>query len=151
MPNIFFWSDQKYSRFSNFSSSPIVIDNKLWPTVEHYFQAMKTVDLSLQEDIRKSNGPKEAKKLGRKVPLRSDWEEIRYSVMLKALRVKFSDEPYRSLLIDTGDSIIYEDSPFDTIWGTGIKGGVGTGMNLLGKALMQVREEMLASVPQTLF
>lgn len=148
---IFFWSEQKYSKFSNFSKTPMVIDGKLWDTVEHYFQAMKTEDETLREKIRKSPNPKEAKKLGRKLTLRQDWEQIRYLIMLKALRVKFSTEPLKSLLLDTKDALIYEDSPYDVIWGTGVRGGVGTGKNLLGKAIMQVRDEMLSIIPPMLF
>lgn len=148
---IFFWSEQKFSKFSNFSKTPMVIDGKQWDTVEHFFQAMKTEDEQQQERIRKTSNPKEAKKLGRKVTLRQDWEQVRYLIMLKALRVKFSTEPLKSLLLDTKDAVIYEDSPYDMVWGTGVRGGVGKGRNLLGKAIMQVRDEMLALIPPTLF
>lgn len=148
--DIFFGSEPKYSKFSNFSKSPITLDGKKWPTVEHYFQAMKTTDEEKQESIRKATGPKEAKYMGQSLALRDDWEDIKYNVMLKALKAKFSSEPFKSLLLDTGNAAIYEDNPYDAIWGTGVKGKIGTGKNLLGKALMQVRSDMLYSSP-TLF
>ncbi len=149
--SIFFWSNQKFSKFSNFSKTPFILDGKLWDTVEHYFQAMKTTDTLIQEQIRLSDTPKKAKNLGRRVNLRSDWESIRYQIMLKALRAKFSDKYLRDLLLSTEDETIYEDSPYDAIWGTGVKNDIGQGQNLLGKALMQIREELKKEEVPTLF
>ena len=144
---IFFWSMPEFKCFSNFHPLWMTIDGKLWPTVEHYFQAMKTDNFEQQEMIRKANTPKEAKALGRKVDLCIDWEEMRYGIMLKALRIKFGipregQESLTKILTGTGDRPIYEDSKYDTTWGTGVLGGIGNGKNLLGKALMRVRREL---------
>lgn len=143
---IFFWSEsdkEQYGCFSNFHEGPYEIDGKMWPTTEHYFAAMKTLDPNLQEDIRKAPTPLDAKRMGRVVPLREDWEDAKYDVMLDALRAKFGNNPkLKEVLLSTGDALIYEDSPYDKVWGTGERGGVGTGQNLLGKALMQVRNEL---------
>jgi len=140
---IFFWTQkEQFGAFSNFFLSPIIIDDKSWPTVEHYFQAMKTFDTLAQEAIRNTKSPGQAKKMGRLVDLRSDWESVKINVMLTALRAKFAHGPLKSLLISTGDSHIYEDSPFDKVWGTGVSGEVGSGTNLLGEALMRVRQEL---------
>jgi N-glycosidase YbiA len=139
---IFFWKHPYFGGFSNFHPSIVVIDNKSWPTVEHYYQAMKSLDETEQERVRQALTPGQSKKIGQTLTLRPDWEEVKYEVMLKALRVKFERDPLRALLISTGGREIYEDSPYDKIWGTGVLGGIGTGQNLLGKALMQVRGEM---------
>ena len=140
---IFFWKQKdEFGAFSNFFLFPILIDGKSWPTVEHYFQAMKTLDEGVRESIRLARTPGQSKKMGRLVDLRSDWEAEKFEVMLKALRVKFSQEPLKGLLLSTGERAIYEDSPYDKIWGTGELGQVGTGQNLLGKALMEVRNEL---------
>ena len=141
---IFFWANEdQYGAFSNFWPGPYEIDGKSWPTTEHYFAAMKTLDEGEREDIRRAKSPGDAKKMGRVVTLRPDWEDVRYDVMLDALRAKFGNDPkLKDLLVNTDDAIIYEDSPYDKVWGTGERGGVGTGKNLLGKALMQVREEL---------
>src|ERR1017187_8626046 len=109
MTNIFFCSEQKYYKFSNFTKTPFILDDKQWNTVEHYYQAMKTIDEDQQEFIRNSSTAKEAKARGLRVKLRDDWDKVKYQFMIKALRVKFSDEPYKSLLMDTGDANIYED------------------------------------------
>ena len=121
----------------------MTIDGKVWPTVEHYFQAMKSLIDSEHEIIRLARGPGEAKKLGQAVRMRSDWEDVKFTFMLIALRAKFSQHPQmKEILIKTGDRDIYEDSPYDKIWGTGIRGGIGVGSNKLGKALMQLRLEL---------
>ena len=81
--------------------------------------------------------------MGRVVKLRPDWEDVKFQVMLDALTAKFGNSPeLKELLLGTGDATIYEDSPYDKIWGTGERGGPGKGQNLLGKALMQVRQEL---------
>lgn len=145
---IFFWTEKdKYGCFSNFYEGPFEIDGSIWPTTEHYFAAMKTHDVSQQEDIRKAKTPLEAKQMGRVCSLREDWDDVKYDVMLDALRAKFGNNPVlKDTLLSTADALIYEDSPYDKVWGTGEKGGVGKGQNLLGKALMQVREEFQISV-----
>jgi ribA/ribD-fused uncharacterized protein len=143
---IFFWSEsdkEQYGCFSNFFEGPYEIDGQVWPTTEHYFAAMKTLDTGQQEDIRKASTPLDAKRMGRVVTLRSDWDDVKYDVMLDALRAKFGNSlKLKEVLLSTSDALIYEDSPYDKVWGTGEKGGVGTGQNLLGKALMQVRQEL---------
>lgn len=145
MSNIFFWENSdEFGCFSNFWPGPYVIDGKDWPTTEHYFAAMKTLDTEAQEKIRKAVTPGLAKKMGREVVLRDDWDQVKFEVMLTALRAKFGDgyPVLKKKLISTDDRPIYEDSPYDHVWGTGRRGSVGTGKNLLGIAIMQVREEL---------
>ena len=150
---IFFWANaDEYGCFSNFWPGPYIIDGKEWPTTEHFFAAMKTLDQSEREAIRKANTPGDAKGMGRVVKLRHDWDAVKYDVMLTALRAKFSDNhpELKEKLVSTGDALIYEDSPYDKVWGTGERGGVVTGKNLLGKALMQVRSELCPVDPDRL-
>lgn len=132
--------------FSNFVGTPFVIDdpwrpNKrfLYRTVEHYFQAMKATNEADHDLVAYSHSCAIAKMRGRKIVLRSDWEEVKYDVMLTGLRAKFLDPKYSKFLLDTGDAIIREDSPTDFEWGYR-----NNGKNLLGKALMQVREELVS-------
>lgn len=74
------------------------------------------------------------------VPLRPDWEDIKYGIMLTALRAKFGQsKSLGELLLETGDEELIEDSPYDYIWGCGAD---GSGQNLLGKALMEIRTEL---------
>jgi ribA/ribD-fused uncharacterized protein len=142
---IFFWENSdEFGAFSNFWPGPYEIEGKEWPTTEHYFAAMKTLDEEEREQIRAAATPGTAKMLGREVTLRPDWQQVKYEVMLTALRAKFGNyQELKNLLLSTGDALIYEDSPYDHVWGTGRRGAEGNGQNLLGKALMQVREELL--------
>lgn len=132
--------------FSNFVGPHFVLPHPWSPertfryaTVEHYFQAMKATNKMDHDFIAYAKSPSVAKQRGRGTQLRKDWEEVKYEVMLTGLREKFKNPTYAWFLLDTGDSIIREDSPTDFIWGYR-----NNGQNLLGKALMQVREEILS-------
>ena len=138
---ITFWrTTDKYGAFTNFSPHPVSIDGKKWPTTEHFYQAMKTLDPDLQEQVRNCPTPKLAKTLAKTLPLRENWEEIKYDIMVKAVRAKV--EQYTSikeLLMSTGIEDIGEASPYDYVWGLGAD---NSGQNLLGKVLMQIRSEI---------
>jgi ribA/ribD-fused uncharacterized protein len=140
---VFFWKFRDiWGALSNFHQEPIEIGGLVWPTVEHFYQAMKTLDPVEREKIRNAETPYKSKLMGRFLVLRSDWESVKYNIMLTALREKFKNKRLRDLLLKTGSEEIYEDSPYDKIWGTGVLGEVGTGQNLLGNALMQIRNEI---------
>ncbi len=133
--------NEKYGCFSNFSPHGFY-DNegKFWKTSEHYFQAKKFLRLDLQEQVRQAVGPRKAAEIGRdrSLPLRDDWEEIKNSVMKEALIYKFCQhEDIKEILLFTNDAEIIEDSPIDYYWGCGAD---GTGKNMLGKLLVEVRE-----------
>ncbi len=137
--------------FSNFAMSAIEVPcpftgrRRTYATVEHYFQASKATTLQEHAHIAEQPTPREAKRAGRHVKLRADWEEVKFDVMLAALRAKFRIPKYRDRLLATGDSLIAEDSPYDFEWGIRAEDGGYTGQNLLGKALMTVRQELRAS------
>ena len=131
--------DGEYAFLSNYSASPFRIDYVLFPTMEHYFQANKADNRNDYLHIAYAPTPGEAKRLGRKIRLRSDWEEIKDKVMLTGLRKKFADPELRKLLLATGDEELIEGNYWgDTYWGV----CNGVGQNKLGKLLMQVREEI---------
>ena len=146
MPNdIFFWTrhDVPYGMFSNFARTPILVDDEIWPTVEHYYQAMKTFNHQEQAMILRCETPKEAKFAGYHVTLRKDWEEVKESIMLKGLRAKYHQyQNLGQMLLDTKDAALHEDSPWDKYWGY----AAGKGKDRLGKLLMQVREELRSEV-----
>lgn len=122
---------------SNFSSHPIEIDGKTWPTVEHYFQAMKTGDVQRQEVIRRTDTPGQAKRLGRGSDLIRDWDTARNGIMGRAVAAKFAQHPdLASQLLSTGDAELIENAKRDYYWGCGAD---GSGKNMLGVILMEVR------------
>jgi N-glycosidase YbiA len=130
---------------SNFYGLMVRYEGRDWMTTEHAFQAMKTLDQNYQERIRRAPTPGEAKFLGQRaqferfgVPLREDWETIKYDVMLDLLRIKFSDPGLRAKLLATGNAKLVEGNTWnDTCWG--VCNGVGA--NNLGRSLMLVRAE----------
>jgi ribA/ribD-fused uncharacterized protein len=115
-------------------------------TVEHWFQACKATSRRQFDVILASGTATIAKRAGRAADLRPDWEQIKHQVMLCALRGKFALEPYRSALLLTHPRPLAEDSPDDFLWGCRDARGGHTGQNLLGRALMQVRDELVADV-----
>lgn len=125
--------------FSNFTSCNLVIGGKIWPSVENYYQAMKTLDLDKQEQIRRMT-PAESKRAGRKVKVRDDWEKVKTGVMRMALEVKFSLPEWKAkLLADTG-TIVEWNNWGDRIWGATLD---GMGENRLGVLLMEIRDNYL--------
>jgi len=134
--------NQPYGEFSNFARFPVVIEGKKWPTTEHYYQAQKFAGTPREEQIRHAPTAMKAARLGRdrSYPIRTGWEEIKLDVMRTALRAKFHQhESLRGLLLDTGDALLVEHSTNDHYWGDG---GDGSGKNMLGRLLMELREAM---------
>jgi ribA/ribD-fused uncharacterized protein len=114
----------------------------LWPTSEHYFQAQKFVGTPHEEAIRAVASPMVAARMGRSRarPLRPDWETVKNDIMYEVVRAKFEQHlDLRSILLDTGDSVIVEHTERDAYWGDGRD---GSGQNRLGQILMRVREEL---------
>lgn len=124
----------------NFLSNFWYVDVYGYPTVEHYFQAMKTTDPVERDRIKALRSPAEAKRAGRRVALRPDWESIKLDVMEAGLRYKFAPgKELANKLIATGDAELVEGNTWnDTFWGV----CRGRGENHLGKLLMKVRGEL---------
>lgn len=128
-----------YGCFSNFSKHGFELDGKYWPTSEHYFQAQKFAGSIFEEEIRAAKSPMDAARMGRdrNKPLRNDWEEVKDEVMKRAILKKFeTHNDIKDILLLTGDEEIVEETTHDYYWGCGIN---GTGKNMLGKILMEVR------------
>lgn len=146
-PIYFFTKNDPYFELSNFYPQGFEEDGVYWPSVEQYFQAQKFPDADQtahRERIRTCGSPKRAKALGRdpRCALRTDWESVKESVMLHALRRKFAHPKLRAVLVGTGDRQLVENSPHDHYWGCGRD---GTGRNRLGALLMAVRGELQAA------
>ncbi len=143
---VYFYSNREipYGVFSNFSAHAFELEGQVWPTTEHYFQAMKFEDEEYREQVRAAKAPKIAAQMGRdrSRPLRADWETVKQDVMRGALRAKFSSHAgLRELLLSTGDEEIIENAPGDYYWGAGAD---GSGKNMLGKLLMELRSDLRA-------
>ena len=140
MPIYFYAKTDPNYEFSNFSQYGIEMEGVWWDTVEHYFQAQKFENKDYQEKIRRSYEAKDAINLGRTrdVRIRTDWEEIKDSIMKTGVLKKFETHPsLTKLLLSTKNQEIIESSPHDYYWGCGAD---GSGENRLGKILMEVRQ-----------
>jgi ribA/ribD-fused uncharacterized protein len=139
----FYEVNKPFGFMSNFARAAIIVNERRWPTSEHYFQAQKFAGSPEEEQIRNARTPMEAARLGRSLPgLRADWDAVKDDVMLTGLRAKFAQHPYlRSQLLETGDAILVEHTANDAYWADG---GNGSGRNRLGELLMQVRTELAA-------
>jgi len=111
-----------------------------FPSLEHAYQASKTLNRKDQKWIASLELAKEAKRAGRKVKMRSDWEQIKIPTMRALLRIKFSDNAdLREALLMTHPAYLEETNYWgDTFWGV----CNGEGENHLGKLLMEVRDEI---------
>ena len=138
----FYSTKDAYGSFSNFALFPIRLLDKRWPTSEHYFQAQKFAGTEHEEAVRLAKSPMIAARMGRdrKRPLRPDWESVKDDLMREAVRAKFCQHPeLRDLLLSTGNAEIVEHTENDSYWGDG---GDGSGKNMLGHILMEVREKL---------
>ena len=137
----------EYRFLSNFFPCTIKYEGLTYPSTEHAYQAAKTIDVAQRKafaiegreiglPVLNAGG---AKQLGRKIPIRDDWEEVKLEVMEELLKLKFSQHYFRQKLIDTGDEELVESNTWnDTYWGV----CRGIGQNHLGKLLMKVRSKL---------
>ena len=141
---IYFYSTREvpYGCFSNFSAHGFELDGKYWKTSEHYFQAQKFAGTEHEEELRLVASPMVVARMGRsrQRPLRKDWETAKDDIMREALRAKFTqNEDLKQILLETGDALLVEHTTNDNYWGDG---GDGSGENMLGRLLMELREEL---------
>jgi N-glycosidase YbiA len=128
-----------FAFLSNFHNSVIFYGGKKFQTVEHAYQAHKTLIQEEFELIRNAKTPGEAKKLGRKATLRSDWDSVKVSLMKEFLIKKFENPFLSALLLATDDAELIEENYWnDTFWGV----CRGHGKNMLGILLVEVREDL---------
>ena len=149
--HVYFWG----SVFSNWYPSPFIYKNIKFFNSEAalmYEKASTFNDLSSMAKIINTvdHDPRKVKAIGRKVSPYDDnvWSDVRYQLMIEILLQKFTQIPEMlDILLETGDRVIVEGSPYDVIWGVGLhwnddlilKESNWKGDNLLGKALMEVR------------
>ena len=135
-----------YSFLSNYSSAEVKIDGVALPTVEHAYQWFKTVDPVWRDKIKCKlyAGHVKQTSMSKSFPIRSGWYEMNMGVMLDLLRQKFSDPVLSQKLLATGIRPLAEGNTWgDRYWGVCLnESGEWHGENMLGKLLMQVRDEL---------
>lgn len=129
----------KYFFLSNFYEAKVELDGLTYQNNEAAFQAQKCLDDAGKRQFTDLD-PRAAKRKGRSVKMRSDWESGKRDLMKDVVLAKFSQNPdLKEKLIATGDAHLEEGNTWgDRTWGT----VDGVGKNWLGKILMEVREEL---------
>ena len=143
----------KYKALSNFEHAMVIYQHMAFPTVEHAYVAAKSRDVKFRGQIAAMSSKLvgQAKKWGRTITLRSDWEKVKLGIMEDLLIQKFSPEkktlnipnPHYEVLMSTGDQLLVEGNYWhDNYWGNCLceKCMKIEGQNHLGLLLMKVRE-----------
>lgn len=127
----------EYFWLSNFYFCHVIYDHEIYVSVEHAFQAAKTLDLEERKNIRKASTPSLAKKIGKTVKLIKDWENVKLDIMKELIHCKFGITELMIKLLNTEDKILIEGNTWgDKFWGI----CNGEGENNLGKILMEERK-----------
>lgn len=138
-----------YRFLSNFYGCNVEFEGLTYPSVEHAFQAAKSLDPRDRRRVRLASSPSAAKRLGRRLPLRPNWDAVKQGVMLACLESKFSDEQLGERLLATHPSPLVEGNNWgDTYWGVDLR--TGEGQNILGKLLQVVRDNLRKGRGRTL-
>ncbi|WOS41091.1 NADAR family protein [Xanthomonas rydalmerensis] len=147
------------SCFSQWFEAPFVLDSVSYPTAEHYMMAGKARlfgDHAACARILAASHPKEAKAIGREIHGFDEptWRDARMQLVIEGNLGKFGQHAaLKAFLFGTGDHVLVEASPVDRIWGIGLAADdpraadprTWQGENLLGFALMQVRQQLAES------
>src|SRR5512146_1316947 len=133
---------------SNFYPAPVTFEGLEFPSVEHAYQAAKATSLTVRARFSTLAVPLltagQAKRAGRKVDLRADWEQVKLDIRRQLLRQKCAREPLRAMLLATGEALLVEGNCWhDNFFGVcSCPACGGRGQNWLGRLLMEVRAEL---------
>lgn len=128
-----------YRFLSNFYFAPIIYEGIRYISTEVAYQAAKTLDTNTRIEMSNLKSS-EAKRIGKTIPLRSDWETVKESIMYELCYKKFTEhKDLQKKLLDTGEAELIEGNWWgDTYWGV----CRGIGENKLGKILMKIRNQI---------
>ena len=150
----FYHKDKLYYEFTNFFPSKVYADGVIWPTSEHYYQAMKfthhseiqknILNIATARNVFDYVNPKDPGKKDTMQKLRDKkWQDRSIQTMIKIVWLKFNQyEGLKKLLLSTENAVLVEDSPIDELYGRGKSPQDYRGKNWLGCILMAVREKL---------
>ena len=134
----------EYRFLSNFWPVRIVYAGMVYRSVEHAYQASKCKDESDRLKVALAPSPGEAKRLGRMMKKRKDWDEVRVDIMYELNKRKYENPELRNMLLATGDAYLEETNNwYDRFWGV----CKGEGRNQLGEILMNIRDKIKDEAP----
>lgn len=131
--------DNEYAFLSNFYPCKVPYQGKTYKSSEAAYQAQKTSNIELRQEFETLSA-RDAKRRGRMLELRKDWEEVKDNIMYEICYSKFVNNPIiaRKLIATKDAELVEGNTWFDTYWGV----CNNVGLNKLGQTLMKVREEM---------
>jgi ribA/ribD-fused uncharacterized protein len=114
-------------------------------SVEHAYMSAKSYDPKWKEFCHVEENPGIVKRKSKEIQVRDDWEMVKVEIMRKCLHAKFTQEPFRSMLLATGTQYIQEGNYWhDTFWGVDITVDPPEGKNVLGTLIMDIRANLLS-------
>ena len=132
----FFHPRAPWGELSNYFPSPIEMDGKTYPTVEHWYQACKATSEEDHELVRRAPTAAQAKRIGNRIDVRPDWDGVKLEIMRVGLCSKFQQNPdLARRLLSTGQRPLHEASPSDRFWGW----ADGDGEDHFGRLLTEIR------------
>lgn len=168
---IFFWGHTEKENqvtkacLSQWYGCLFTVDGVVYNTAEQYMMAQKALlfdDGEIYEEIMKASHPKQFKDLGRRITGFQEkiWDENKYQIVVNGNYQKFlQNKDLRTFLTGTGKRVLVEASPYDKIWGVGLSAdtlnidnpNIWKGQNLLGFALMEVRDMLMEESERNTF
>lgn len=134
---------KEYRFLSNFYPAVVKDDTgNSYPTVEHAFVASKTLDRNLRFEVQQLDSPGKAKRYGKTLDLRDDWDQVKVGIMYQLLVQKFSEMQLREKLESTQPNDLVEGNTWhDQFWGNcACSSCPEKGQNHLGRMLMSIRD-----------
>lgn len=132
----------EYAWLSNFTPVKIIIQGIEFNSVEHAYMSRKSDDEGWVEFCANTKSAAEVKKASHKIKLKEGWNKIKFDIMYQYLEQKFNQEPFKTKLIETGNTHIMEGNWWnDTYWGVCLKKNAGE--NTLGKLIMFIRQDLI--------
>lgn len=152
----FFGQNRKYGFMSQWYLSKFVVEENEFTSCEQWMMYQKAIlfqDIDNANLILKMKNPREIKKMGRKIKNfdEDEWDQNKFDIIYQGNLEKFSQNIHlKKQLLETKDAILAEASPYDRIYGIGMSSDnpnvqnpkKWNGQNLLGEALMKVRENI---------
>ena len=131
-----------YTWLSNMVPVKIIYEGIEYPSVEHAYMSAKSSDMAWKSRCADTQiSPKQIKQESKSIRLRDEWEDMKIDVMKECLEQKYQQEPFKTLLLGTGETHIQEGNWWgDFFWGVDIK--TGKGENNLGKLIMKIRNDL---------
>ncbi|MBK7407433.1 MAG: NADAR family protein [Saprospirales bacterium] len=132
----------QYKWLSNFTLCEINYQGTRYASVEHAYMSAKSDDPEWKEQCADPDiKPGKIKYMSREITLLENWHDIRVEVMRECLEQKFTQEPFRTWLLETGDEYLQEGNYWgDSFWGFDME--TRQGENLLGKLIMEIRDRL---------